>query len=151
MSGRPTPAKPRWALALAFAAAGCGTVEARTVAFRTPSPPTSRVDLYVGKVPDRPYYEVGLVQAVGTGMSADEASVLHALRERATRMGCDAVVRVGVENGQTAAHAIGVCARWAGAETARGAPVAGREPPRGADGEGAAQGVAPIADEQERR
>lgn len=149
MSGRLAPETPRWALALALAAAGCGTVEARTVAFRAPGPPTGRVDLYVGKVPDRPYYEVGLVQAVGTGMSADEASVLHALRERATRMGCDAVVRVGVELGQTAAHAIGVCARWA--EAPRGsAPSAGR-PPRGADGEGAARGVAPIADEQERR
>jgi hypothetical protein len=165
-------AAPLGALLLALAGVGCGNVEARTVAFRTPGPPTSRADLYVGKVPDRPYYEIGLVQAVGTGMGADEASVLHALRVRARRMGCDAVVRVGVERGQTAAHAIGVCARWAepGAAGAA-APAAGAEgrgPPaanggerggaRGDDGAAAGSGApvadgpaAPVADEQERR
>ncbi|HEU4409009.1 MAG TPA: hypothetical protein VFS43_27360 [Polyangiaceae bacterium] len=158
MSARRSPAC--WALVLALAGVGCGSVEARTVAFRAPGAPTGRADLYVGKVPERAYYEVGLVQAVGTGTGADEASVLHALRLRAQRMGCDAVVRVGVELGQTAAHAIGVCVRWSEVEAARGAPAAekgdapaaGEGPARGGPpAEGPAVGGAPVADEQERR
>ncbi len=111
--------------ALALAGLACGSVEARSVAFRPLAPPTSRAELYLGSVPARPYAELGLVQAVGTGAGADEAAVLAALRERAQRMGCEAVVRVHVALGQTAAHAMGVCARWAGPEAAPGeAPVA---------------------------
>jgi hypothetical protein len=99
--------------ALALACFGCGSVETRAVAFRPPSAPPAQTDLYVGKVPERPYYEAGLVQAVGIGTGAEEASVLQALRAKGRALGCDAVVRVAIEQGQTAAHAIGVCVRWA--------------------------------------
>ncbi|HEU4535804.1 MAG TPA: hypothetical protein VFS00_16875, partial [Polyangiaceae bacterium] len=88
--------------AFALAGAGCGGVEARAVAFRDPAPAAGQTDLYLGKVPARPYSEAGIVQALGTGASADEASVLRALREQGRRLGCDAVVRVSVARGQTA-------------------------------------------------
>lgn len=103
------------ALALvALAGAGCGGVETRAVAFRPPPGPAgARADVYVASVPARPYYEIGLVQAVGTGEGAARGPLVRALRERGRRMGCDAVVRANVELGQTVAHAIGVCVRWA--------------------------------------
>jgi hypothetical protein len=103
---------------IASASLGCGSVEGRALVFREPTPPVAQTALFVGQLPAKPYYETGLVQALGTGLSADKPSVLQALREQGRRAGCDAVVRISVERGQTAAHAIGVCVRWAKVDVA---------------------------------
>lgn len=106
-------------VSVASVGTGCGSVEGRALAFREPTPPVAQTELFVGKLPAKPYYETGLVQALGAGMSADKPSVLQALREQGRRAGCDAVVRISFERGQTAAHAIGVCVRWAQVDVAQ--------------------------------
>jgi hypothetical protein len=104
-------------LAVAFAAlgaVGCGHLEVHELLLRPPEPPAPRpAALYfVGRTPDRPYYDVALLQVVGYGDDANMEDVARALAVRAARLGCDAVVRVRIDQGWTRAHAFGVCARW---------------------------------------
>ena len=88
----------------------CGAVDTHRVAFSPARPPTTAVQLLEGN-PTRPFTETGIVQAIGHG-TADRADVKRALAGEARRMGCDAVVRLRVDEGAAMAHAIGVCAVW---------------------------------------
>lgn len=100
----------------ALAAAGCGSTEVHQVLLREPTmQPAPAIEMYVvgGKPPARPYYEVALLQAIGHGSDADVEDVTRAIANRGARLGCDAVVRVHVELGNTRAHASGVCVNWA--------------------------------------
>jgi hypothetical protein len=103
--------------AFALAAAGCSQIESRSVAFQRFDPrPGAEAEVYVGQAPTRPYVELGLVQAVGTGTEATKQAVLRSLRAQGRQMGCDALVNVDAQAGSLSAHAIGVCAQWARAD-----------------------------------
>src|SRR5262249_18909259 len=72
-----------------------------------------QAELYVGtELPKRPFYEIALVQAVGYGSNANLTDVTRALGDRAGHLGCDAVVRVTVDQGYNLAHGYGVCVRY---------------------------------------
>ncbi len=100
-------------LALVFA--GCGYTELHEVVLRTPTAPSGRpIEIYMyGQVPPRPFFEIALLQAIGHGADANLADLVKGLTNRATQLGCDAVIRVQIEQGTTMAHAFGVCAGWA--------------------------------------
>jgi hypothetical protein len=93
------------------------------VPLRAATPPTGRAaEVYMAdQTPARPFYEVALVQAIGHGTEANPEDVVKSLRARSEQLGCDAVVRVRVEQGYSMAHGFGVCVRYAGAA---GAPLA---------------------------
>jgi hypothetical protein len=94
--------------------AGCGHAEVHEVVLRSVEEPTGHpTELYFGKrLPGRPFYEVALLQVVGNGDEADVESLSKAISERASALGCDAVVRLRVDQGVTRAHAYGVCVRY---------------------------------------
>lgn len=120
----------RFLLVLPFLLAGCGFTEVHEALLRPPAP-ISQVEVYVGgQNPQRPFYEVGLLQAVGHGTDANAQHITKALAARASRVGCDAVVRVHVDQGYTMANVVGVCVRWASSLPA--SPPA--PPPPDADG-----------------
>ena len=98
----------------ALAIAGCGYTETHEVALRQPGPPTGHpVEVYMyGQVPPRPFYEVALLQVVGHGADANLEDVVKALTTRASAFGCDAVVRIQIDQGYSLAHGFGVCVRW---------------------------------------
>lgn len=104
---------------------GCGHTETYQAMFRQPEPPTGRaVELYMAdqSIPARAYYEVALVQAIGFGSDSHPEDLAVALSEKAAKLGCDAVVRVFLDQGYARANASGVCIRWVGP------PVAGAPP-----------------------
>ena len=94
----------------ALLVSACGAVDAHRVAFSPARPPTTSVELVEG-TPTRQFTETGIVQAIGHG-TANREDVTKALAQEARRMGCDAVVRLRVDEGAAMAHAIGVCAVW---------------------------------------
>jgi hypothetical protein len=102
----------RKVLVLAAWLVGCGQSELHEVVFRT-APRTGRpVEVYmVGQQATRPFDELGLLQVVSTGNQADAPAVIAALSKRASELGCDALVRVRVDVGFTAAQGYGVCVR----------------------------------------
>lgn len=119
--------------AMALAAAGllgCGHVELHEIVLRAPEPPAAPAQVYfVGQSPGRPYDEVALLQAIGWGDDADMEDLARALSVRAGRLGCDAVVRVHVDQGWTRAHAFGVCVRWSPTAPPSAAPRPPLVPP----------------------
>ena len=106
----------RFLLVLSIALAGCGFTEVHEVLLRPSAPPAAQgVEVYVGgQNPQRPFYEVGLLQAVGHGSDANAEHITKTLALRAASVGCDAVVRVHVDQGYSMANVVGVCVRWAG-------------------------------------
>lgn len=101
--------------ALASAAlVGCGHTEVHHVSFQGEGGPrpAESTDLYLDSVPTRPFTAVGLVQAIGYGDDAREATVLAALRAAGRQRGCEALARVRYSQGAAAGHAIGVCVVW---------------------------------------
>lgn len=80
--------------------------------------------MYVEEAPAKPYRELGLVQASGTGDKASEGAMLGSLRERGKSLGCDALTEVSVDVGHRKAHAVGVCVQWVG-EDEKGAAERG--------------------------
>jgi hypothetical protein len=80
----------------------------------------------VGAPPKRPYYDIAILQAIGSGNDADVEHLTHAIANRAARLGCDAIVRLHVELGATRAHGSAVCVRWAQVTVA---PVTPSPPP----------------------
>ncbi len=114
---------------LAALAAGCGYTEMHEVVLRAPTAPAAApVEVYmIGQAPPRPFYEVALLQAIGHGNDATLEEVVKSLSVRARAFGCDAVVRVGVDQGYSMAHGFGVCVRWAGVAPAP-APMPGPVP-----------------------
>lgn len=96
---------------------GCGHVETHAAMLREPAPPTGRrVELYLAEqeAPARSLYDVAIVQAIGSGDDANPEAVTRALVERAGALGCDAVVRVTIDQGYSRAHAAGVCVKYLG-------------------------------------
>ena len=95
--------------------AGCGYTEMHEVVLRAPSPPSGRaVEVYmVGQSPSRPFYEVALLQVIGHGTDANLEETVKSLTVRASSLGCDAIVRIAVDQGYSIAHGFGVCVRWA--------------------------------------
>jgi hypothetical protein len=94
---------------------GCGYTETHEVQLRAPAPPSGRpVEVYMmGQPPPRPFYEVALLQVIGHGADANLEDVVKALTARASTLGCDALVRIGIDQGYSLAHGFGVCVRWA--------------------------------------
>jgi hypothetical protein len=72
------------------------------------------VELYLADqpMPERPFTELALVQAVGFGDEARPEDVARALTDSAGALGCDAVVRAFIDQGYSRAHASGVCIKW---------------------------------------
>ena len=106
------------AAALSVALAGCsGYAEVHEVLLRQPSPPNGRgVEIYTeGQDPQRPFWEIAMLQAIGYAGDADMEGVAKALAGRAAELGCDALVRVHFDQGYGRAHGYGVCVRWANA------------------------------------
>ncbi len=98
---------------LSLSLAACGYTEVHEAVLRSPSPPTSRVELYVGdQLPPRPFYEVALVQAMGYGSEAQIEDLSQALEARGRQLGCDALVRTRFDVGHSMAHGYGVCVKW---------------------------------------
>jgi hypothetical protein len=101
-------------LAIALAVAACGHTEIHEVVLRAPTPPTAETELYVeGRMPEQPFYEVAILQAIGFGTDADPEDVSAAIVGRSAQLGCDAVVRFRVDVGYSRANGYGVCVRWA--------------------------------------
>lgn len=96
---------------------GCGHTDFSEVVLRTPTAAHGPVPIWVkGKDPTRPYYDVAIVQAVGSGAESDPEDVVGALAARGGQLGCDAVVRVDVTQGSGRTHAAGVCVKYTGSK-----------------------------------
>ena len=98
---------------------GCGTTEIHSMMFKSAvgsgASGSAEAALYVETVPSRPFVEIGLLQAIGTGDQASTPNVLAALRKEGKRQGCDAIVLARAASGQLSAHASGMCVVWASA------------------------------------
>jgi hypothetical protein len=113
-------------LALLGGVAGCGHTETHQAMLRNAEPPTGRnVEVYMADqpLPPRPAYEIAIVQAIGFGTEAHPEDVVKALTDKAGRLGCDAVLRVVVDQGYSRTHASGVCVRWLAAGPAAPTPA----------------------------
>jgi len=100
---------------LASATLGCGHTETHAAVLRAPGAQTrGPVELYLADqaTPQRPFYDIAIVQAVGFGSDANPEDVTQALTEKAAALGCDAVVRAFVDVGYSRAHAAGVCVKF---------------------------------------
>lgn len=105
------------ALAALLVLAGCGHTDTYAALLREPSPAHGRdVELYMidGPQPNRPWEDVGLVQAVGYGADAEPEDVARALVQKAAELGCDAVVKVVIDVGYSRANAVGLGVRYTG-------------------------------------
>jgi len=114
-----------FATVLTGLATGCGHTETHQALFRAPEPPSGHtVEIYMADmaIPARPYYEIALVQAVGFGTESHPEDIAAALTEKAGKLGCDAVVRVFLDQGYSRSNASGVCVRWVGPAVAGAAP-----------------------------
>lgn len=95
----------------------CGHTETHQAMLRAAEAPTGRpVELYMADKPPpaRPFYEIAFVQAIGFGNEAHPEDVAKGLTEKAARLGCDAVLRVSIDQGYSRAHGAGVCVKWLG-------------------------------------
>jgi hypothetical protein len=110
---------------LALCLAACGHVDTHELLLRAPAAPSAEpVQVYfLGRVPERAFYEVALLQAVGYGDDENLEAVVRALTERAAQIGCNALVRVHVDQGWSRMHAFGVCVRWSPVAPPGGPPA----------------------------
>jgi len=92
---------------------GCGATEIHSIMFKTAAGGSQEAALYIETVPSRPFIEVGILQAIGTGDQATTPNVLAALRQEGRRQGCDAIVLARAARGSLSAHASGMCVVWA--------------------------------------
>lgn len=99
-------------LSLALSATACGTTEIHTMMFKSAASGSHDAALYVETTPSRPFVEVGLIQAIGTGDQASTPNVLEALRKEGKKQGCDAIVLTRAASGSLSAHAAGMCVLW---------------------------------------
>lgn len=92
---------------------GCGHVEVHEVVLRQPSAPQREAAVFTrAQTPPHRYYDVAILQAIGSGGRGDVESTVEALAQRAGELGCDAVVRVQIAMGMSRASATGVCVRY---------------------------------------
>lgn len=117
--------------AAALVLSGCGYTELHEVVLRQPSGPTGHtVEVYLGaQRPPRPFYEVALLQAIAHGSDANLGDLVKALTARAGVLGCDAIVRVQIDQGYSIAHGFAVCAKYAAAAPQARPPLMPRQPP----------------------
>ncbi|MCA9563287.1 MAG: hypothetical protein KC561_07350 [Myxococcales bacterium] len=80
---------------------GCATQVSYVPTNSPPRPMVARspqsVDVFTSGVPDRPFSEVGLLNA-REGAADDYGQMVAALREAAGQYGCDGVIITGTEN-----------------------------------------------------
>ncbi|MBI5501216.1 MAG: hypothetical protein HY907_13300 [Deltaproteobacteria bacterium] len=117
------------AVPMVLALCGClfGRVETSRVLTGPAGPP------YAGPVaivmenapPPASFVEVGILQAIGYGTYANLARIVESLQGQAAGLGCDAVIRVHVDQGSSQASGTGICVRTAATWTAPAPP-----PPR---------------------
>ena len=121
--------KPRIAIAVLpfLVLTGCGTLETHSVVTGAPSAAqTGPVDIVLeGSKEPEGLEEVAIVQAVGRGSKADLEDLIDGLKEEARLLGCDAVVRVHVDQGAAVASASGIAGR---VRPASRGPAAGGPP-----------------------
>lgn len=103
------------AIVLALTLVACGHTEVHSFLLRPVDGPGSREpDIYFeGRGPQRPVAEVALLQVLGFGGDSDPDDVAAALAARGKLLGCDAIVRVRIDQGATRTHGFGVCVRYA--------------------------------------
>lgn len=91
----------------------CGHTDFAEVVLRPPTAAHGPVPIFMkGKDPTRPYYDVALVQAVGSGTESDPEEVVEALSARGGQLGCDAIVRIDITQGSARTHVAGVCVKY---------------------------------------
>ena len=104
----------RWSMAVFLVAlSACGTLTTHHVLTGQPGAPVTG-DVHVvleGSKESEDVDEVAIVQAVGTGPHAELEELVSGLKTEAQKLGCDAVVRVHVDQGQGLASASGVAGR----------------------------------------
>jgi len=88
----------------------CDYTEAHDMLIRGGAEQSGRpVSLYfVGDSPHRPFHEIAMLEVIGHGADADTERVENALRLRGEEFGCDAVVRVHVDQDFATARGAGV-------------------------------------------
>jgi hypothetical protein len=101
------------ALVVGALALACGSLDVHRVVTGPVGPPSGApVSVYLDtQPPPTAFQEVAIVQAVGRGNRAHLAALLEGLKQEAASMGCDAVIRVRVDQGSSTASAIGVAVR----------------------------------------
>ena len=95
---------------IVFLAAGCGSTEVHRVMLGTPgapSPAEVKVVMEGSPLPAH-YAEVAILQAIGSGTHANLEHVVEALRLEAAALGCNAIVKVRVDQGTSQASGTGV-------------------------------------------
>ncbi len=107
---------PTCGAAVAFLVAclgGCGSTTTHRFLVGPPMTPAStNVAVILDGSPLPPLFvEVAIVQAVGRGTQADLEHVIDGLRREAAAVGCDAVIRVRIDQGATTASGTGVAVR----------------------------------------
>lgn len=103
-------------LALGTSVSACGGhTEFHQAMLRTAPPSSQPALVYVeGQMPPGDYYELGLVQAIGFGSEANPEELVRTLTKEGAALGCQAIVRVGIDTGYMRGHASGVCVRFVG-------------------------------------
>jgi hypothetical protein len=90
----------------------CGSTRTFRVLTGQPAAPHDRgvtIQMAGGPDPAVNMREIAIVQAFGSGTNADLEHVIDGLTREAQRLGCDAVIRVRVDQGSSGASANGVC------------------------------------------
>lgn len=100
------------AVIVAATLVGCGHTESYVALLRPEAPSERRVEVYVDAIPKRPFTDAAILQTIGYGNRANAEELVKAMLVEASRVGCDAVVRVQFDYGATSAHATGVCVRY---------------------------------------
>ena len=117
----------------ASALAACGRLETHEIVLRPPSPPTQAPAVYFGAtVPPQPFYDVALVQVIGSQGHANAEDITGALVARGAQLGCDALVRTRIDQGVTRADGVAVCVRFSPQRVAPVEPSPSLAPPASA-------------------
>jgi hypothetical protein len=126
-----------WSLGTLLAwALGCGSLQTHHVLTGqagAPYPGDVRIVLDGAAQPPG-LQEVAIIQAVGTGAHANLQDLVAGLKTEAQSLGCDTVVNVHVDQGDSTASASGVAARTVGSPPQPAAAPAPQSAPAAARG-----------------
>ena len=105
----------RYLPVLPLVALGCGHVDLHEVVLRNVQSASSHaIEVYMaGQKLPRPIDEIAMIQGIGYGTDAEPEDVIRAMANRASTLGCDALVGTRIDQGATACAGFGVCAKWA--------------------------------------
>ncbi len=112
-------------LASVALATGCGHVDTHEAILRAPTGGRSKsVELYMADqpMPSRPFAEIAIVQAIGFGNKSGPEDLADALTDKASALGCDAVIRTFIDLGYSRGHAAGTCVKFLAEGPAAPAP-----------------------------